>query len=389
MSYISINTDNKETFSSVSNHFIDYYMTDANGDFVKVYLYLVRLLSAKEPISFADIADHFNLTEKDICRAIRYWIGQDVLKLNYNSSGEVTGITLLTLHEKSQKEKDSMLSRDNLALFKLADKKPDKPQSPEKKDQSDTTQTVKSAPVILNGDFSPLPKRKSFTPEMAEKAKADEQFADVLFEAEAYFGKKLSSNDMEILIYIHDQLGMSADLMEFLIEYCVSRGKKSLRYAERVAIDWYKSDLHTREEVQKRINDTINNPLYRAVFKEMGIKRDEASGIEKAYMDTWQKDLGFETNIILEACRRAIIAKPNSANFAYINGILENWYKDNVSSLADIERLDREFAAKKKSDGKNNSGKSTSFNNYPQRDGAESLDEMEELFLLEINKGDK
>lgn len=76
-------------------------MTSASGEFVKVYLYLVRLMSSSKPVSVANIADHFNLTEKDICRAIKYWISQDVMKLNYNKKKELTGITLLPLHDKS------------------------------------------------------------------------------------------------------------------------------------------------------------------------------------------------------------------------------------------------------------------------------------------------
>lgn len=385
MSYISINTDNMETFSSVSNHFIDYYMTDANGEFVKVYLYLVRLLSAKEPVSVADIADHFNLTEKDICRAIRYWISRDVLKLNYNSNGEVSGITLLSLHEKSKNTDEDMLSRDNLALFRLADKTNEKETVREKGDRTFSA-APKDMPVSQKENPAPVPARKSFTPEMAAKAKEDDQFADVLFETEAYFGKVLSSNDLEILIYMHDQLNMSIDLMEYLIEYCVSQGKKSLRYAEKVAIDWYQTGIHTREEAKKKNSES--NPLYRAVFKQMGISRRESTGIEKAYMDSWHKDLGFDTDIILEACRRAILSKPNSANFAYVNGILDNWYKAGVKSLTDIERLDKEFMAKKKSEGRG-AGRQTAFNSYPQRKDTDALDEMEELFLMEINKENK
>ena len=69
MQTITISTANSETYSSISNFFIDYYMTEANGEFVKVYLYLVRLLSINQAITVAKIADHFNLTEKDICRA--------------------------------------------------------------------------------------------------------------------------------------------------------------------------------------------------------------------------------------------------------------------------------------------------------------------------------
>ena len=62
MKTITISTENSETYSSISNFFIDYYMTDANGEFVKVYLYLARLLGSNSKVTVADIADHFNLT---------------------------------------------------------------------------------------------------------------------------------------------------------------------------------------------------------------------------------------------------------------------------------------------------------------------------------------
>ena len=91
---ITISTENRETFSEISNNFIDYYMADANGDFVKVYLYLVRLYSCGRPVSVSDIADYFRCTEKDVCRAIRYWISVDVLSFIYDTKGNISGIVL-------------------------------------------------------------------------------------------------------------------------------------------------------------------------------------------------------------------------------------------------------------------------------------------------------
>ena len=98
MNYITITSEKNETYSSISNFFIDYYMTSANGDFVKVYLYLVRLMSSREPVSIADIARHFDLSEKFICKAIRYWISQDVMKLNYNSQKVLPAVPTGLLH---------------------------------------------------------------------------------------------------------------------------------------------------------------------------------------------------------------------------------------------------------------------------------------------------
>ena len=97
MKTITISTENSETYSSISNLFIDYYMTEANGEFVKVYLYLIRLLNSSRQVSVAEIADHFNLTEKDICRAIKYWVTKDVLRLTFDGKGQPTGIVVLPL----------------------------------------------------------------------------------------------------------------------------------------------------------------------------------------------------------------------------------------------------------------------------------------------------
>ncbi len=363
MSYITISTEEKETFSLISNHFIDYYMTEANGEFVKVYLYLVRLLSSKSPVSVAGIADHFNLTEKDICRAIRYWVSEDVLKLNYDTSGNLTGITLLALHEKENENTlDESLSQDSISLLKFPGKK------------------TSSAPK--------LPEKRPFSYEMAEKAKQDEAFSDVIFEAETYFGKQLSANDLEILIYIHDQLGFSVDIIEYLIEYCVSMGKLSLRYAEGVAKNWYQSGVKTLEEAKNASEN--GNPVYRAVLKALGIKNRNLTGAETPIIDSWSKDMGFETNVIVEACNRGILQKPNSDNIIkYVNGILTKWHDKGIKTLSDIQKSDDEYHlnnAKRITQKSNQYAvKPNAFNSFKQKDMSSELDEMEQLFLDEIN----
>lgn len=372
MSYITITTEKNETYSSISNHFIDYYMTDANGEFVKVYLYLVRLMTSKSPVSVSDIADHFNLTEKEICRAIKYWISQDVLKLNYDSSGELTGITLLPLKEKNVNP--DLLAMDNIAIFNPVSKP-----AKEKKAEPDRTKT----PVLTERK---LPAKKAYSPAMAKKVSEDDAFADVIYETETYFGKMLSANDMEILIYIYDQLGFSIELMEYLIEYCATLGKNSLRYAETVAGNWYKAGIQTVADAKESSQEF--NPIYKAIFKELGISRPMPTSIEIAYMESWQKELGFELPMILEACQRAILAKPKDANFSYVNGILENWQRNQVKSMRDLDALDKKFQQQKALTQAQNAKaktKSTSFGSFENRDMSKELDEMEQLFLKEVN----
>ncbi len=71
----------------VSNDFIDKYMAQANGEFVKVYLFLLRHLEdPSSTLSISRIADRLNHTEKDIIRAFKYWESVGVLSLGKEES---------------------------------------------------------------------------------------------------------------------------------------------------------------------------------------------------------------------------------------------------------------------------------------------------------------
>ena len=65
----------------IPNIFIDQYMCDANGEFVKVYLYIVRHMASSNTISISQIADDLNYTENDIIRSLNYWNEQQVIQV--------------------------------------------------------------------------------------------------------------------------------------------------------------------------------------------------------------------------------------------------------------------------------------------------------------------
>ena len=77
----------------ISNAFIDHYMKDANDAQLKVYLYLVRMVSAGQPVGITDIADKFNHTEKEVVRALCYWEKAGVMHLEYEPQLIVRGST--------------------------------------------------------------------------------------------------------------------------------------------------------------------------------------------------------------------------------------------------------------------------------------------------------
>lgn len=422
MSTIAITTKNRETYSAVSNFFIDYYMTEASGEFVKVYLYLVRLLQNGTAVTVVDIADHFNLTEKDICRAIRYWIRQGVLELEYTSDRVLTGITLLPLQAgKPSGQDDSLLSllgvTEEAGGKNSAGKAPEHAknmtepgsETPEPTSAKPAGQKISShesvslqnpadtRPFAQDTDQEPsnrissgtleqqVPKKTPYKPDYIASKKEDEDFGNLLYQTEIYFGKPLTQTDVNTLLYIYDGLSFTPELLEYLVEYCVTIGKKSCRYIEAVAIDWYKNGIKTVEDA--KIASKNYNTIYIAVLKSLGIPRRVPTPAETEYIDTWYNTYAFTKNIILEACKRAISSNPHSANFHYVNGILESWHRQNVRRISDIEKLDRQWAAEKKKRATHRgASKSSQFNDYQGSTDKKTVDEFESLFLQETNQ---
>ena len=389
METITITTENHETYSAVSNFFIDYYMTEANGEFVKVYLYLVRLLNSGRAITIADIADHFNLTEKDICRAIRYWIKQGVLRLEYTSDKVLTGITMLPLTAKAAKENDasllSMLGVDEDAATTesaVQQTTTDYPVTP--KTELETEKNTEADGAVIR-ESATVPKRTAYKASFIESKKEDEDFGNLLYQTEIYFGKPLTQTDVNILLYIYDKLAFHPDLLEYLVEYCVSIGKKSCRYIEAVALEWYKNSIKTVEDA--KVASKNYNSIYVAVLKQLGIPRRVPTPTETAFIDTWYNTYSFNKNIIIEACKRAITTNPHSANFNYVNGILESWHKQNVKKLSDIEELDKKWAEDRKK--RTTTGRTAAinqFNSYQGSNDQNIVNEFENIFLQETNQ---
>jgi len=394
MKTITISTENCETYSSISNFFIDYYMTEANGEFVKVYLYLVRLLNTNSSITVAAIADHFNLTENDICRAIKYWISRDVLKLNYDGKGHLRGIVLLPLHAPSI---DLKMETDAVSILRI-----DTANHTET-DEYDrvvaTTKEVSSAnqPIVARATDNmastelTLPSKPNYSTTDMDKAMKDSDFEDILYLIDTLFGKPVTQTQLSSILYIYDTLQFTSELFEYLVEYCVDRGKKNIRYLESVAIAWYKDGIKTKQQAKEQVYQTSS--VARTVFKALGIPSDRAiTQAEIEIINTWTTDYGFSEDIIKKACETATLSKPTGATLNYVNGILEDWNKNNVKSLADIEALKKAHSAKyasNKSESAKVNGNISSFNDFKQSTSDKTLDDMERKLIMELNKAKK
>lgn len=314
MGNIILSSDGSAGATVLSNVFIDEYMKDANDAQLKVYLYLVRMLQDNAPVSISEIADKFNHTEKDVLRALRYWEKCGVLSLEVSADKSLLGIRLYGLCKKTA-------AKDDL------------PEAP-------TSVTVMSHQTISAS--SPFEK-PSYTLDDLKSFQQQENTAQLFFIAEQYLGRTLSPADMKSILFFTDRLHFSDDLIDYLLQYCVERGKKDFRYIEKVAIGWAEAGVTTPAEAEGHAS-RYDKTVY-SIMNALG-KTNAPAKNEIAYIRRWTAEFGFELDVILEACGRTVLATDRH-RFAYADSILSAWFKAGVHHVTDIADLDVSYQKEK------------------------------------------
>ena len=126
-------------------------------------------------------------------------------------------------------------------------------------------------------------------------------------------------------------------MIEYLLEYCISKGSSSRHYMRKVALSWAEAGISTVLQAKEETN--LYNKNYFTILNAFGIKGRSPASFEQEMMSHWLDDLGFSVEIVLEACRRTV-RQTHEPNFQYANKILEDWRQKKVSSLGDIKALD-------------------------------------------------
>ena len=101
--------------TAVSNYFIDYYMPQAGGEYVKLYLCLLRHAADYGSIPLESIAELFDYTERDIYRGLQYWADQGLIDLAFDQDGSISDLVFRG-HEFSGSPHVSMPLVDSLSF---------------------------------------------------------------------------------------------------------------------------------------------------------------------------------------------------------------------------------------------------------------------------------
>ena len=409
MTAINISSDIATSFTTVSDIFIDQYMPKANGEFVKVYLYLLRATGSGAGIAtISEIADHFSNTEADIIRALNYWASEGILQVQTGADGQIIGINLCSLSVSGMQAAQSNIQSavaDNAAQNNLQNGVVNNATQNNLQNSvvNNATQNISTANIRMQD--SVVEKLKSQTPDKAASSQKEytldeikefrknPDISELFFIIETYLKHTLSSTDTNMVLYWLDELHFSTDLVEYLVEYCITKGHSSLRYMNKVALGWADAGIKTVD--QAKDDAAAHSQIYYSVMKALGITGRNLVDSEVSLINKWVGEYGFDIELVKAACSKTIsaIQKPS---FEYTDSILANWRKKDVHTLKDVEVLDANFAKANKASAtgssqstnaangsskpkSNNSSSKNKFNNFNQRNN--NYDKLEKLFL--------
>ena len=393
---------------SLPSEFIDKYMLKANGDYIKVYLFMLR--NAGRLINPEIIADALELTIKDVERAITYWCKSGILiekeeNIAKIGSGDDFEEILLTKNLPTKEELEEARRILNAAneLYKrkenqeniMAEVNTAEEDIKEQAEISDNNADENTNQTDIETQAEPTDQMreeevKEEKPKLPDrslvdlpKLKGDEDFQELVFCVQTYIEKIFTPTDTEKLAYLYDVVGMSKDLLEYIAELSVQKGKKNINYIERVALALHEKGI-TTVEAAKEDNIKFYNEN-KAVLKAFGIYDRVLAPVESRYVKKWFDEFGFSTEIVVEAISRTVL-NTSSQSFSYADGILTRWHNNNVRTVSDIKAQDEKHDERVKNATKTaNTSSKSKFNNFEQRN--ESIEsDMQNKFLNELNK---
>ena len=277
----------------VANVFLDKYMPGANGDYVKVYLYLLR--KGRKGAELADIAEALELTEGDVSRAIRYWENLGVFRSEpregEGGAGEKQGASDRASESRMEQKRSSQrragaeeLSGDKLTEASDGEERP-----------AGTEAEASFGISGKDGDAAEIRNRYRRTSgkQALDRLSEDDEFTQLLFVVQKYMSKILTDREQQVFAYLYDGLHLPCDVLDFLVDYCVQQGKNNIRYIETVGLDWASSGIRDVKAAKKRAKE----------FDSMKAGREERSRRKQA-MKGQSRDTDYDSIILDKVIKR-------------------------------------------------------------------------------------
>ena len=261
---------------------------------------LVSLCAHNGTVDTKKLARALSIGEDEVRESLSFWRGTGVIEVIDGKDADKSG-------------------NEDVESPKPEKKAEEKPSAPQKK---------------LRG-ADELPKYTS--DQLADILEKRQDTAALIDECQRIMGKVFNLKEINVLMGLVDYLELDFEYIMMLLTYCVSIGKKTMHYAERMAFALYDEGItrgdQLAEELRRREASASAEGKIRSLF---GIGERAFTTKEKKFISAWINDMGYSIEIIEKAYEVTADAT-GKGSFAYANSILERWNAAGLRTLSEIE----------------------------------------------------
>lgn len=286
-----LNVKRKGDSFCVSNEFVDKFMCDANGSFVKVYLYCLRFAHSGQPMSIGKIASLLNMISSDVISALKYWDSVGVLRLDKSEKNEYS-IEFFDSFETERNEKYSVVSNQ------------------------ENSDGEKKPPQINSAVYS--------RSDLMTAMQGNEKIKQLFTLSGQLLNKTLNTNDMNIIYMFYDYLKFPPEVIFSLLEYCVSIDKCNMRYIEKVALSWADNGINTVSKASAFLRRKTEEAEFEKKYKNMfKINGRDLTETELKLLKSWVNDLKVSDDVISQAYETTVM-NTGKVVFKYMDTVIKN-----------------------------------------------------------------
>lgn len=165
---------------------------------------------------------------------------------------------------------------------------------------------------------------------------SDKTLQGLLQELQSVLGKPFTSADIDVLLALYSFYGLSAHYIVTLVHYCVTIGKSSMGYAEKVAASWIAEgidDDSVDNHIDILMHRQTNEGKIRSAF---GINDRSLTSREKEYITTWFDSYGLDLETIKYAYE-ITVERTGKLAFGYLNKILQSWHEKGIKTVSEAK----------------------------------------------------
>lgn len=278
--HLKISKSRKKNTVKIPVGFLDYYLPTVNGDYLRIYLYGLKLCYTNESLTDEEIARNLGFLKSDVTSAWNFWEQEGLVYLHSDGTVEFENI-------------------EDLKFFQSQNRKKGKNEN----------------------DFK----------DIFSDIQNDSSFKNAIRTIEAHYNELLTQNDV-LTIYdaIHNE-GIPLELYIMVMTHCIAMNKKSIPYITKVVSSSYKKGIKTAEAMEAYLSKSANESKYvRKIKKILKIYNRELIDKEKNFILKWE-ELGKTDDEIKEAFEKTVM-NTGKLSFPYMDKILTSKSDNKVAN---------------------------------------------------------